>query len=169
MQGIVLLPESAYIFILSGGIKIENHKTTSSLLVWILGLIRDDDWNYWDEALSKMKNLKFQFEAVIDTCATELEDSDIIFERILQDHYDIGIHPAILHEFVTSNSGLELKQNLVVKIRNCTTWKKLHDEMRLESEFNKNIKKQIKQIMKNTAGRTLADKIIFLLSRALPG
>ena len=150
VQNIVQLPESAVLIVNDWDIDISNHKMVNGQLsLWILRLIKEGSWK---KALKKMKEVGISFEAFIEECVTELEDILDIFEWMIDEYYiivDEDFQRILmsrkfeLDEFVKSPAGVDILEEIITKIRNCSDWEKFYDAMNLESEFSEMIQTQI--------------------------
>ena len=144
-QSLVQLPETAEISCFGTWLKIENHGVVNNdgLYNWILGSISCGEWN---DVLPQMKQQNISFEAVIETCIEELDDT-INFVPIVNRYHDDDIDKSAIEdatsardiamktfgdkyeaivEFAWSNAGKELASDIIDKIRDCHNWNELY-------------------------------------------
>ena len=152
MQSIVQLPESADIDIVSGGFRlvIKDHKiqsepyTRTLLSIWLLDVIRADSWK---QTVAEMKLQNFSFEAVIDTCGSEMQEYPRLLEYIIHTQYKLDFDFSKRAKFSASYQGMEISEIIASKIKDCSNWDELYHVMKMDGLFQKNMRERTRKQM----------------------
>ena len=151
MQEIVRLPENAIITAPEYDLHIENHEVvdTWTLLFWVKKVFRN---NALETVLPQLKKHGISFEAVIEYCVTELEEQNTLRENIVSWHFNVYMeieyddkNSKIKYE--TSQETLQIREQIIEEMRNCSDWDDLRRSFNEESRFSKDMKEQIKKQM----------------------
>ena len=142
MQSIVRLPKTAYLKLGLFWLRIKNHKTTmsSGMAGWMLCTIR---FVSKEKFIESMKQHEISFEAAVETCNTELENTTKTFEDILYWYFHIKNVPNASTKYSKSEAGITMAEEIIEKIRDCGDWEGFYDGMNEKSDFYMKMKKKI--------------------------
>ena len=79
-----------------------------------------------------MKKHGIQYEAVVETCVTELEDSSdalVYLLFIIHDCFHTRTSGETMDKYAKSPGGVEFTEQLIKNIRNSDNWDEWHDAM----------------------------------------
>ena len=107
-----------------------------------MGLTNNPDTD--TRILSEFEKYGISYEAAIEECVKDLEYSPIRIIHIIcnGDIWDVMVSA------VKRKVCMAITDQYIDKIRSCGNWQELYDEMHQTSEFQKNMKKKIKEEMK---------------------
>ena len=156
-QSLTQLPRTAEFKILGHTITIVEHKVKNyfGLSSTILDIINDQKTNR--RILSEFEKHGVSFEAAIECCATELEYNVNKLARVIIWNYErrkftdwisTEKNTKEITVFTASLKGRRIAEELTAKIRNCDNWEELHDELHMNSEFQTEMKKRIREEMR---------------------
>ena len=147
-QSLIQLPETADFKIIRYHVKMKNHVFPGDgLMGRIIAIIGSEISNR--DTLYQFEKHGISFEAAIECCAAELEQRAWILENIIFWIYCIQKRPTnkyvtrVLPDYVKSVEGRKIAAQLIEKIRSCSDWGELYDELKITSKFNINIKQNI--------------------------
>ena len=152
-QNLVQLPKTAKFKIGNRVITIRNHQVTDmyGLLGEIIGII--DDSKSDRDTLTGFEKYRVSYEAVVEYCVDEAEQDGYIIAGLMYNNnarnkswvnYMTGMWSRAVN-FSNSAAGREFTDQFIDKIRSCGSWQELYDELHLESKFQKNMMKKIKE------------------------
>ena len=150
-QSLTRLPKEASFKFYWHTITIQNHRVV--YMGGFFGIIVDtiQSIDSSSQSLYQLEKHGISFEMAIEYCAHEFEHDISVLA------YNIGNYgmPAIMkfdsnHDgwipllnFSESKKGRAIAEQFIEKIRSCSNWKELCDELCKKSEFSKNLKKQL--------------------------
>ena len=125
-----------------------------------MGIIEDSGTDR--RILTEFEKYKVSYEAAIEECCYELEENKFILANII--YYYRGEIIEIkggtitgtwnkVVKFSESPKGRVIADQYIDKIRSCSDWEELYDELHSKSTFSKHLIKQIQETM----GREMPD------------
>ena len=149
MQDIVQLPESALVKHNNAYLNIKNHAVCESslgldygsLFLWTLSLIRK---RAWDGLPGTFDQNKISFEAFIETCVDELENSYKLTSHTLWWNYGFRLAYFDADESVKDESCYKVASYIADRIRTCENWEEFYTAMKPKGTFSKSVKKLIR-------------------------
>ena len=144
-QSLTQLPKTADVDIAGCDIYIRDHKvvTADGLFGAITWIVSDGDSNR--ETLYQFEKYGINFESAIECCAHELEcDVRVLIYAIMQ--YAPSLledRRELLADFLESRAGRAIADMYAEKIRSCSNWGELYDEMDHKSKFQKDVGNKI--------------------------
>ena len=154
-QNLIQLPKEATIHIAGNHIQIEEHRVRDGygLIGCMMIIVMDSPHNR--EILTQFEKYRVSFEAAIEESVRELEGDAEILANILDLDQDIQrefpgakSHMNIFIPFSKSEAGRTIAGIYVEKIRNCSDWGELYDQMHWKSKFHREMKTRTKMEMK---------------------
>ena len=143
MNKIAGLPDTAQIEVNGcDDLIITNHRVTSPdcLFKWLLLVMVEKQW---DCAVSQMISQGFKLDGIKEQCILDLQDEES-FDDILVMYEGYILHalrrttkksPDIPRKIITGK--------IIKKIQKCKNWKQFHNNMRLESSFQRIIRARV--------------------------
>ena len=153
-QSLTNMPKTAEFAMPGTYIEIQDQKSVGfwGLFNSMLHIIQDSDSDR--QSLSEFEEYGISFEAAVEECIRELEhDTDVLLNSIdwylsIGESVKIADTNESLIPFSESAAGRIIADQLVEKIRSCDNWEQLYDEMDPVSRFSCNMKKRIKEGMR---------------------
>ena len=143
-QSLIQLPKTADFKMGNRNVKIQKHQVLNEegLFVILRSAIRTAPYNR--QLLHKFEDHRISFEAAIEYCIRELEEKPGVLADVIYWYYfDLwngrDVRENELEDYSKSITGRKIADEFIEKIRNCSSWEELYDEMRRESEFNKHM------------------------------
>ena len=132
------LPKTALIEMKWCNMRIKDQQVVEhgGMMSWIMGTIILDSWQ---KALTQMIQQGFKIGAVIDECISDLRKPERI-KTILCWYY---VEDMELEKLSSSTAGLSIGEEIIKKLETCKTWNQFYIEMRMDSVFQKKMKKKI--------------------------
>ena len=140
-QSLIQLPETASFEIRGWDIIIRNHEITDCFGLFGLIFRIANGHRTGRNILFEFEKHKISFEAAIECCAYELENTtDVLASAMNWRYYSYGDFDQIcktdaIFAFTKSDAGRIIAGQFVEKIRSCDNWKELYDEMHQTSRF----------------------------------
>ena len=131
MQSIAGLPESACFVV--GGLTLEiiNHKVQKTWIYpWMINAMRRKEWRH---ALTLMGSNEINYEGVVETIISDMENPTA-FGWVLN-MYGMSLHHGTKEIFAKSEAGINMREKITDKIRDCANWTEFYAEMNPESRF----------------------------------
>ena len=151
-QSLILFPKEAHLEIMGVSTGIRNHRviTRGGLTGFIIGVVWRPESR--TELQVQFERQGISFEAAIEECARELEYDEKVLADLVINHYinrikwggDVTeMDRYRINSFSESKTGRIIADQYIEKIRNCSNWGELHDEMQLTTKFHKDMKRRI--------------------------
>ena len=149
-QNLIQMPETADMRIGGWGIVIRNHRCINGngLFNRIVGIIHSIYSNR--ESLVEFEKHGISFETVIEYCAAEMEHDAVTLTAIIHWQYIIQkiiksneCDWSIGADFSQSVTGRVMAEQFIDKIRSCSNWGELYDEMDRKSKFMQDMRSKI--------------------------
>ena len=122
-------------------ISIENHRVVSKdgIMYWMMFMNYDKQWKH---ILSQFISQGFKIGGVIEECIRDMKDQKHV-NRILFDFYSTGIKYEDIVEKSQSPEIRKIVGRIIKKLKTCKNWNQLYQMMRKNSNFQKQIQKQM--------------------------
>ena len=152
-QNLIQMPKTAYIELRGRHISLENHMITgtgglTSGIIDIISMDTIEGEKSDRQILSEFEKYGISYEAAIEYCAEEIEGNTEVLACMVVSCY--GDWLAIdwrcrkaSDDFSESAAGRKIAEQFIGKIRSCNDWGELYDELRLESQFNIDMRNRI--------------------------
>ena len=152
-QNLIRLPKTAEFVMGEYQITIWNHEYTNESGLFTVIMSVSNGWPI--QTLYLFENNGVSYEALIECCTHELEYNARILAHFINWYcIDLKYTESVVEStrrtlaFSKSEAGRKIAIQFVEKIRSCGNWDELYDEMKLTGKFGTDIKKKIKEEMK---------------------